>query len=985
MQQVIDYFSNVFSTEGLPPRWLCGHWTPFQGWFYILSDVGIWAAYFTIPFLLLTFARKRTDIKFPPVFWLFAAFIFACGITHLMDAIMFWWPAYRLTGLTYFATAVVSWCTVFVMISVIPQLLLFKSPVVLEKEIQERIRVEQALQESEALFRTIVEGVTDYSILSLTPQGHIATWNMGAERITGYRTDEIIGQHFSIFYPPDQVEQKFPEYELEMVAKEERFEDENWRIRQDGSRFWANVVITAMRDKTGKLIGYSKVTRDLTERKRAEDELKKMNDSLEQLVETRTQALQKSLKREQLGMVLINSIRSEMDLDTVMEKTITLLGQYTLADRCVFWLYDPATKQFKVPTSEYHSLDSPLIGYTRDLPFPSLPVLTSDPRNHDVVNHADVQQVAHLNEQERRLIQERNIKSLLSVPVLYKDELLGRLQIHAVMETRLWPDDIVDLVQQVSDQVAVAVYHAQVLQSLRASEARKSAIMESSLDAVVLMSDSGEVVEWNTSAERIFGYRREDTLGRQMADLIIPERYRTAHHQGLAHYIETGHGPVIGQIMELPALRANGEEFISELTITRVPSAEAMLFTGVIRDITERKQSEEALRESEQRFRMMADSSPVMIWLLDAHQQITYQNQAMTEFLGLRIQEACHDQSNSHNWENIVHPDDLPQIVEAVNRAVVTCSRYSVECRLRRADGIYRWTASIGVPRHTADHKLLGFVGSTVDIHDHKRLTEALENRVQERTAQLMATNRELESFSYSVSHDLRAPLRTIDGFSQAVLEMYEEHLDDRGRDYLNRIRLGSQQMAQLIDDMLQLSRLTRGELRQESGVNISRIAEEIAATLQREDPQRQGVTFSIAPNVLAKGDRRLLHAALQNLLGNAWKYTSRHESAHIEFGMLSEQSRPVYYIKDDGAGFNMKYADKLFGAFQRLHGNLEFPGTGVGLATVARIIHRHGGEVWAEAEVEKGATFYFTLQGTTETVEERNDAESSIGSYSPG
>jgi len=225
----------------------------------------------------------------------------------------------------------------------------------------------------------------------------------------------------------------------------------------------------------------------------------------------------------------------------------------------------------------------------------------------------------------------------------------------------------------------------------------------------------------------------------------------------------------------------------------------------------------------------------------------------------------------------------------------------------------------------------------------------------------LNAVNKELESISYSVSHDLRAPLRSIDGFSQALLDFYSDKLDEEGQDYLNRIRNNSQRMARLIDDMLQLSRLTRTEL-QISTVNLSKIAQELIDELKTQDPDRV-VSFSIAPDMIVQGDKTLLSALLQNLLGNAWKFTSKHETGSISFDCyLDENNETVYRVQDDGAGFEMDFVDKLFGAFQRLHGMTEFKGTGIGLATCQRIVHRHGGKIWAEGAVEKGATFFFTL-----------------------
>lgn len=240
------------------------------------------------------------------------------------------------------------------------------------------------------------------------------------------------------------------------------------------------------------------------------------------------------------------------------------------------------------------------------------------------------------------------------------------------------------------------------------------------------------------------------------------------------------------------------------------------------------------------------------------------------------------------------------------------------------------------------------------------RLNTVLEQRVEARTAALERANRELEAFSYSVSHDLRTPLRAIDGFSQALLEDYGDNLDDTGRDFLKRVRSGAQRMGQLIDDLLKLSRVSRSTLTRET-VDISALASEIIAELRNQNSQRE-VAVKIAEGLTTVGDAQLLRIALENLLNNAWKYTGRRDAATIELGVSAHSEGSCYFVRDNGAGFNMAYADKLFGAFQRLHDAKEFSGTGVGLATVQRIIDRHGGKIWAEAEVDRGSTFYFTL-----------------------
>ena len=246
------------------------------------------------------------------------------------------------------------------------------------------------------------------------------------------------------------------------------------------------------------------------------------------------------------------------------------------------------------------------------------------------------------------------------------------------------------------------------------------------------------------------------------------------------------------------------------------------------------------------------------------------------------------------------------------------------------------------------------------DLNREVTVRKRAEEKVQKANTELTAVNDELETFSYSVSHDLRAPLRGIDGFSQALLEDYSDNLDDEGKDYLNRVRKATQRMGVLIDDLLTLSRITRSEMKQET-VDLSAIARAVAAELQETQTERH-IEFVITEGLTANGDARLLQVVLENLLGNAWKFTSKHARAKIEFDAVQHNGKLAYFVRDDGVGFDMAHADKLFGAFQRLHSDIEFSGTGIGLATMQRIIRRHGGEVWAEGEIEQGATFYFTL-----------------------
>lgn len=322
----MNFVTHIFDTSDFPARWNCGVWTSAHGWLHILSDLTVWLAYLAIPLVLAYFTMRRKDLPFRGILLLFQAFILACGTTHLMEAIIFWWPAYRLAGLIKLATAIVSWATVIAIVPIVPKVLAMRTPEELEREIQERMRVEDALRTSEERFRLLVAGVDEYAIFLLDARGFVISWNAGAERSNGYAATEIIGQHFSCFYPTEDVANGRPGIELTLAADKGKCEVEGRRVRKDGSRFWANIVITALRDEHGNLKGFSKITRDMTEQKRVEDQLRRAHDELEHRVQERTLELARTNRELQDEIQNRNRIEEQLRQAQKLEAVGRLAG-----------------------------------------------------------------------------------------------------------------------------------------------------------------------------------------------------------------------------------------------------------------------------------------------------------------------------------------------------------------------------------------------------------------------------------------------------------------------------------------------------------------------------------------------------------------------------------------------------------------------------------------------------------------------------------
>jgi|GEM_PF-660743 len=502
-------------------------------------------------------------------------------------------------------------------------------------------------------------------------------------------------------------------------------------------------------------------------------------------------------------------------------------------------------------------------------------------------------------------------------------------------------------------------------EKLQESETRFRTAFENSAVGICLIATSGQFLQVNAKICQILGYYAPELLSLTFQEITHPDD------------ISLSNDFIIGLLknenesinFEKRYLKKNGEIIWAEVSssLLRDENNEPLYFITQIIDITDRKVALLKIREKDIQFRKLSAHVPDLIYQFtrsaDGKYFVPIASEGIINIFACKPEDVVDDFTPI---AKVIHPDDMERVVETIEYSATNLSPFECEFRVILPNKGIQWILSRSTPELLNNGGITWYGFNTniterkIAIDEIKKLNETLENRVIERTAQLEAINKELESFSYSISHDLRAPLRSIDGFSQAILEDYYDLLDTQGKNFLDRIRSSAQMMARLIDDMLKLSRVTRSPIKF-TQVNLSEIAELIKNELQEQDTERK-IEFIIAPNMIDIADPTLIRAAIYNFFENAWKFTSKKDEAKIEFGVVDNNENRVYFVKDNGAGFDMKYYEKLFATFQRLHQQTEFSGTGIGLATVQRIIHRHNGLVWAEGKVDEGAIFYFTL-----------------------
>jgi PAS domain S-box-containing protein len=791
------------------------------------------------------------------------------------------------------------------------------------REITERKRAEEALRESEERFHGLVQNALDI-VMVTDVEGTIRYVSPSVERVLGYRPEEQIGTNATEYVHPDDLKQGLdalseavskPGVHPVAVETRVRHKDGSWRCLEG----MANNLLD---DPAVKGVVFNH--RDVTDRKVAEEEVRRLNENLEQRVAERTAQLEATLAEHHRAEEVVRE--SEERYRAVVEEAAEGI-----------LLVDVNTKRILETNATYQNL----LGYT-DKEILGLTL-------YDVVPYSQEDMdcyVERVLDQRRYVSGERRHRR--------KDGSLVSVEGSANVISYGGHEAICIVVRDITER-----------KQTEEVRSRLAAIVDSSTDAIIGKTLEGIITNWNRGAEKIYGYSAEEAAGRPIS-MLVPA-YLPDEIPEILKKISLGEG--IDQY-ETVRVTKGGRRLDVSLTISPIKDSQGNIVgaSTIARDITERKQAEEEIRllneRLEQRVRqlqLVTDSAPVLLAHCDTERRYKFVNKGYAQRFGTSREDII-----GKRIPEVVGEEAYANFKEYVD-AVLSGQRVEFETEIPYKDIGQRYMHAAYVPEFGEQGEVRGLVAVISDITERKRieaeirqLNESLERRVVERTSRLKEANEELESFSYSISHDLRAPLRHIGGFAQMLQGRASSALDETSQRYLNTIAESTDRAGELIDDLLALSRMGRAEIHR-ADVDMNRLVHEALDDLKLETAGRS-IDWKIGELPEVQGDPSMLRLIMQNLLSNAVKYTYNRDEAVIEVGSKRDEDEAVFFVSDNGVGFDMQYVDKLFGVFQRLHGAEEFEGTGIGLATVRRIVNRHGGRTWAEGSVGSGATFYFSL-----------------------
>lgn len=948
----MDVFRELISPDNFMPHGHCYYWDPTILWSHAFSDGVIAVAYFLIPVVLIKVFRKRKDTQYVWLMALFALFIAGCGLTHVMDVITIWEPIYRLDSAFRCITAVASIGTAVALVKLAPRLLSIPTTdawqlaaTQLDAANQELLTANQALKDltdelsERKHFIEQVLALIPNSIYIIDLDPFRTTYiNREITHALGYTEEQIYSYGPAMMRQllhPDDLGSRVQYYLDFANATEGEVRQAEVRIKHADGHYRhfmiRNVVFHRKAEGTAdQILG---IALDITDQKQLAARLQESNRDLQEKSEELATA------NEELQAANEELVAANEELTTVSDH----LKAANLENERL------ATETLRISEQRYLELTDNM----KEI----FVVLDHDMR-YTFANKAAEQ----FFNQPRESLYGKTPREVFGPETGPALEAVHR----RVMETG---ESQTDVEQHVIDgrpaYLERTVYPTSVggvfvirrnITAGMLAEQRFRELAESITDIFFALDHELRYTYYNRASEQFTGRRASDVLGKYLYDVLpslkggILEKaflkvLQTRQPDSLS-YQHTHHGQVYYFMLHI---------YVTETGIAIIG-----------RNETERIRLTQNLEEEKQRLELALRNGELGLWDWEPATNQVYLNEQWALLLDYEPHEV---QPNLGNWLEKIHPEDMQRVNQLLESHLQNQSTfYQAEYRLKSKHGEWKWILDSGkVISRDEQGKALRVTGIVMDITKKKqyedkinRLNEELETKVQERTAQLTAFNDELEAFSYAVSHDLQAPLRSIGGFSKVLMEDYHAVLDANGKESLVIIQQATQRMRDIIQALLKLSKVTRMPLHKET-VDVSQLARQILAELQKTDKGR-AVVCQVAGEVTAHADASLFRIVLQNLLGNAWKYTGKKKEAKIVVGKTTTPHGEAFFVSDNGAGFDMKYAKKLFNAFQRLHPEKDFEGTGIGLATVHRIITKHGGQIWAESAPDEGATFYFTV-----------------------
>ena len=881
------------------------------------------------------------------------------------------------------------------------------------KDITEQKRAEEALRKSEMEYRLLADNVSDNIWIFDLKTLKITYSSPSTVKITGFSPEEVLSQPIEEMFTPHSLKV------VRKIIKEELAKDgdpeadpnrsrmlELEEYHKDGSTVWVEIKAVFLRDNEGKPTAILGVTRDISERKRAEGALRKsegrhrtlieasndaifletmeghvldcnsraceiygytkdelMSMSASDLVDEETAATFPAVMAEHMrtGRIFVEAIGKRKDgsiFPTEVSTRVTVLGEDQLV--VVFARDITERKRAEEALRESEELYRTLVDLLPDAVYVHIggKIVFGNKALFKLVGVDSLEQVigkspldfAHPDYKEklkeRSLMLKTRDEALLPFEgkVVRIDGTIADVEATSIPITYKNKRAIQTVVIDITDRKNAEA-------ALLESEKRFRNIFENSTIGIYRTTPEGEIILANAALIQMLGFSSFDEL---VSRNLEKEGFEPSYPRSQFRELIEKEGEIRG--LEAAWKKRDGTSvFVRESArALRSEDGKVRYYEGTVEDITDRKMAEEALREKEEHYRNLYESALVGLWRTRISDGKFFKANIVTaNLLGYSsVDDLLEDCIASELYPITSRADFLKKLHEHGEVS-------NFEAHFTLKDGTER---DISISARIYPDR--GYIeGVTIDISERKRaegdLKKSLE-QLERRTSELEALNKELETFSYTVSHDLCAPLRHVEGFCQLLSEEYGDKLDERGIEYLQRIIASGKRMGQLIADLLRLSHVTRGELAIKS-VNLSELACETASKLQRTEPNRK-VRFEIADGLSAEADARLMQVVFENLLGNAWKFTKKRKRPRIKLGVREHDARQAFFVEDNGVGFDPAEAENLFTAFMRLHPEEEFAGSGIGLATVQRIVHRHGGLVWAEGKKGKGATFYFTL-----------------------